>query len=263
VCVSGVSLFMAGFAKTRTEYNPEDNLQERDALILRHLPQVKRIVQRIAAHLPASVDRDDLVNAGIIGLIQSAERFDPSRENTFMTYAQVRIRGAVLSELRARDYLSRPIRRRLRELEDTYCRMEQENNGDVSEESVAEAMGLSLEEVFEIRSRACLSFIRFEDLGTLSQKEKTSAFREIGDIHAVDAFEKAQFKDVFNSLSQEIEKLPEKERMVISLYYVDELTMKEIGKVLNITESRVSQIHSAVILRLRRQLRLKGHITGN
>jgi len=84
---------MVGFAKTRTEYISGDNRRERDALILEHLPQVKRTVQRIAAHLPMSVDRDDLINAGIIGLIQSAERFDPGRENTFMTYAQVRIRG--------------------------------------------------------------------------------------------------------------------------------------------------------------------------
>jgi len=254
---------MAGFAKTRTEYTSGDNHRERDALILRHLPQVKCIVQRIAVHLPSSVDKDDLINAGIIGLIQSAERFDPTRENTFMTYAQVRIRGAILSELRARDYLSRPTRKRLRELEDTYYRLEQENNGDVSEASVADAMGLTPEEVFDIRSRACLSFIRLEDLGTLNQKERTSAFRDIADIRAVDAYEKAQFKDIVHALSQEIEKLPEKERMVISLYYIEELTMKEIGKTLDITESRVSQIHSAVILRLRRQLRLKGHIAGN
>jgi len=250
---------MVGFAKTRTEYISGDNRRERDALILEHLPQVKRTVQRIAAHLPMSVDRDDLINAGIIGLIQSAERFDPGRENTFMTYAQVRIRGAVLSELRSRDYLSRPTRKRFRELEDTCYRLEQETDGDVSDDLLAEAMGLTLEEVYDIRSRACLSFIRLEDLGMLSQKEKTSAFREIADIRAVDALENAQFKDVFHSLSQEIEKLPEKERMVISLYYADELTMKEIGKVLDITESRVSQIHAAVVIRLRRQLRLKGH----
>jgi len=167
--------------------------------------------------------------------------------------------GAVLSELRSRDYLSRPTRKRFRELEDTCYRLEQETDGDVSDDLLAEAMGLTLEEVYDIRSRACLSFIRLEDLGMLSQKEKTSAFREIADIRAVDALENAQFKDVFHSLSQEIEKLPEKERMVISLYYADELTMKEIGKVLDITESRVSQIHAAVVIRLRRQLRLKGH----
>ena len=255
---------MAGFAKTRTEYNPAgDNRRKRDALILRYLPQVQRIVQRIAAHLPASVDRDDLINAGIIGLIQSAERFDPARENAFMTYARIRIRGAVLSELRARDYLSRPTRRRLRELEDTYSRLEQEHKGDVSDEMLAAAMGLSLEEIHDIRSRACLSFIRLEDLGMLNQNETSSVFREIPDMQAVDALENAQFKDVLNCLSQAIEKLPEKEKLVISLYYAEDLTMKEIGKVLDITESRVSQIHTAVILRLRRQLRLKGHIADD
>lgn len=254
---------MAGFAKTLAEYNPDDNRKERDALILKHLHQVKRIVQRIAAHLPASVDREDLINAGIIGLIQAAERFDATRENAFMTYAQIRIRGAVLSELRSRDYLSRPTRRRLRELEDTYCRLERENNGDVSEASLAEAMGLTLEEVRNIQSRACLSFIRLEDLSLMNQTRNTTDAMEFAHMCEADAFENTQFKEVYHSLCREIEKLPEKERMVISLYYTDELTMKEIGNVLDITESRVSQIHTAVILRLRRQLRLKGHLTDS
>jgi len=249
---------MAGFATTCPEYDTDKNQQERDALILKHLPHVKRIVQRIAAHLPASVDREDLINAGIVGLIQSAERYDATRENTFMAYAQLRIRGAVLSELRARDYLSRPARKRLRELEKTYSRLERENNGDVNEEAIAKAMGVTLDEVYGIRSTACLRFIRLEDLGMLSQKEKSATLREIADKHSIDALEKAQFKDIFNSLSKEIETLPEKEKMVISLYYADELTMKEIGRVMNITESRVSQIHAAAILRLRKQLRRKG-----
>ncbi len=252
---------MAGFTNISQEYNGEDRLSKRDALVMEHLPQVQRIVQRIAAHLPASVDREDLINSGIIGLIQSAERYDHTRENTFMTYAQSRIRGAVISELRARDYLSRQVRRNLRELEDTYYRLEQENNGEVSDEALATAMDLSLEEVYDIRSKACLSFIRLEDLDLMNQKEKTIAVQEMADNQAIDAFEAAQFKDMHSALSREIEKLPEKEKMVVSLYYADELTMKEIGNSLDITESRVSQIHSAAVFRLRRHLRLKGYIT--
>jgi RNA polymerase sigma factor for flagellar operon FliA len=222
---------------------------------------VKRIVQRIAANLPASVEREDLINAGVIGLIQSAERFDASQKNTFQTYAQQRIRGAVLSELRARDHFRRPTRKRLKELEKTQSLLEQKTNGDVSEEDLANAMGLTIEKVHEIRSMACLRFIRLEDLGILSHQEKMSAYREMEVLHVPDAYENAHMKEVFNTLRRAIERLPHKEKMVISLYYADELSMKEIGEVLEITESRVSQIHAAAILRLRRRLRLKGHVS--
>lgn len=251
---------MSGFATRHNEYPSSNANGVRDELILKHLPHVKSIVHRIAAHLPASVEREDLVNAGVIGLIQAAERYDPARENTFMTYAQQRIRGSVLSELRARDYLTRPTRKRLKELEETHNLLEQKNNGEVSPEALADAMGLTIEEVYEIRSKACLSFIRLEDLGMLSYKEKQSAFNEIASYHGVDAYENTRLKEVFNSLREAIEKLPEKQRMVISLYYIEELTMKEIGRVLDITESRVSQIHSAAVLRLQKQLRQKGFI---
>ena len=251
---------MTGSANINTDYESDGNLSNRDALVMEHLPQVQRIVQRIAAHLPPSVDREDLISSGIIGLIQSAERFDASHANTFMTYAQTRIRGAVISELRARDYLSRHTRRNLRELEETYARLEQEQNGEVTDEALAEAMHRSLKDVHEIRARACLSFVRLEDLGLSNQKDKVAALKEIADSQASDPFEMTRLKDAHAALRAAIEKLPEKEKLVVSLYYAEELTMKEIGRTLDISESRVSQIHSAAVFRLRKQLRLKGHI---
>lgn len=253
---------MTGFANI-TSYSIDDSLSDRDALIMQHLPQVQKIVQRIAAHLPPNIDREDLVNSGVIGLIQSAERFDPSHGNTFMTYAQTRIRGAVISELRARDYLSRHTRKNLRELEETYGRLEQERNGEVTDEALADAMDLSLEDVYEIRTRACLSFVRLEDLGLTHQKDKASALKEMADNQTVDSFEMTALKDAHAALRKAIEKLPEKEKLVVSLYYSDELTMKEIGRVLDVSESRVSQIHTAAVFRLRKQLRLKGHIVDD
>lgn len=251
---------MTGTANISTDYETDGNLSNRDALVMEHLPQVQRIVQRIAAHLPPSVDREDLISSGVIGLIQSAERFDASQANTFMTYAQTRIRGAVISELRARDYLSRHTRRNLRELEETYARLEQELGGEVTDEALAKAMHLSLEDVHEIRARACLSFVRLEDLGLMNQKDKVSALKEVADSQASDPFEMTRLKDVHAALEAAIEKLPEKENLVVSLYYADELTMKEIGRILDISESRVSQIHTAAVFRLRKQLRLKGYI---
>jgi RNA polymerase sigma factor for flagellar operon FliA len=254
---------MTGFATINNEYSNDGNLSDRDALIMEHLPQVHKNEQRIAAHLPPSIDREDLINSGVIGLIQSAERFDAAHANTFMTYAQPRIRGAVISELRARDYLSRHTRKNLRELEETYCRLEQERKGDVTDEALAEAMNLSLEDVYEIRARACLSFVRLEDLGLTNQKDKASALKEIADSQSVDALERTQLKDVHAALREAIEKLPEKEKLVVSLYYTDDLTMKEIGRVLDVSESRVSQIHTAAVFRLRKQLRLKGHMVDD
>jgi RNA polymerase sigma factor for flagellar operon FliA len=254
---------MNGFTNITTDYGADGNLSDRDALVMEYLPQVQRIVQRIAAHLPPNIDREDLINSGIIGLIQSAERFDSSHANTFMTYAQTRIRGAVISELRARDYLSRQTRRNLRELEDTYARLEQELGGDVTDEALAEAMELSLEDVYEIRSRACLSFVCLEDLGLTNQQDKASVLKEMAGSQATDPYEMTQLKDVHAALKQAIEKLPEKERLIVSLYYGDELTMKEIGRVLDVSESRVSQIHTTAVFRLRKQLRLQGHIVDD
>lgn len=251
---------MAGYANNQIDYADVDKKRARDRLIIEYLPQVKRIVQRIAAHLPTGIETDDLIHAGIIGLIQSAERYDPTRKNHFMSYAQIRIRGAVLSELRARDFLSRPIRKRLRELEDAYFRLEQKSNGEVNEEDVAGEMGISLEEVHHIRQRAGISFIRLEDMNMVYQKERAAILKEISEVDVGDAFDRTQFKEIIHFLSQEIDRLPEKERMVISLYYTDELTMKEIGKVLDITESRVSQIHSTAVMRLRRQMRKQGYL---
>jgi RNA polymerase sigma factor for flagellar operon FliA len=254
---------MTAFTNTPIDYETGRHLSDRDALVLEHLPHVQRIVQRIAAHLPPNIDREDLVNSGIIGLIQSAERYDERHANTFMTYAQTRIRGAVISELRARDYLSRQTRRNLRELEETYAALEQELQGEVTDEALAQAMGLSLEEVYEIRARACLSFVCLEDLSLTHQQDKAAVLKEIADNQAVDPLEMTQLKDVHAALEAAIEKLPEKEKLVVSLYYTDELTMKEIGHILDVSESRVSQIHTAAVFRLRKQLRLQGHIVDD
>ncbi len=166
---------------------------------MEHLPQVQRIVQRIAAHLPASVDREDLINSGIIGLIQSAERYDHTRKNTFMTYAQFRIRGAVISELRARDYLSRQVRRSLRELEDTYYRLEQENNGEVSDEGWPRRW-TSAWKRFMTLDPGHASVLSAWKTWTCWVKRKKHPPREMADNQATDAFEAAQFKE-FSVLS--------------------------------------------------------------
>jgi RNA polymerase sigma factor for flagellar operon FliA len=226
----------------------------RDQLISEYLPYVKRIVQRLAVHLPSTVDIDDLMNVGVIGLIQAVDRYDPRRDNKFMTYAIFRIKGAVLSELRARDFLSRSNRRKIRELESAYQRLEQKLGREVEDKEIARELGVELEQVYRTKQMSSISFISLEELGVSSkdEKEKLMSFLANNDD---DALNLTKLKELKEALGGAIKQLPEKERLVVSLYYLDELTMKETGKVLGITESRVSQIHSQAILHLRSKLR--------
>ncbi len=249
-------------AQKKSRISEKDENLSREQLIHEYLPYVKRIVHRIAIHLPPNVETDDLINAGIIGLIEAVERFDPKRDNKFMTYASFRIRGAVLSELRSRDFHSRSTRRKLREYEKAYSRLEQKCGGIVTDEAVACELGISLDELYQVKKMSSMSFLSFEEIGFCSKEERDDVMSYLlgGDVK--DAFRLTRLKEIENAVARAIEQLPEKEKMVVSLYYWDEMTMKEIGKILDITESRVSQIHSQAIIRLRGKLR-KEKLLGN
>ena len=241
-------------AAARTRPPAKKRPASSEKLIHEYLPYVKRIVQRIANHLPASVDVEDLMNVGVMGLIQAVDRFDPKRDNKFMTYAIFRIKGAVLSELRSRDFLSRSSRRKLRELEQTCQKMEQRLGRDVEDVEVAEELGIDIDDLHRTRQMSSISFISFEELGLSSRDEKEKLMNFL--IHnEEDALSQTRLRELRSALARAIEQLPEKERMVMSLYYFDELNMKEAGEVMNITESRVSQIHSQAIMRLRKKMR--------
>jgi RNA polymerase sigma factor for flagellar operon FliA len=241
-------------AQTRTKKLVPKDPAYRDQLITEYLPYVKRIVQRLAVHLPSTVDIDDLMNVGVIGLIQAVDRYDPRRDNKFMTYAIFRIKGAVLSELRARDFLSRSNRRKIRELESAYLRLEQKLGREADDREIARELGVDLEQVYRTKQMSSISFISLEELGISSRDEKEKLLSYLIN-NEDDALSMTKLKELKEAMARAIKQLPEKERMVISLYYLDELTMKETGKVLGITESRVSQIHSQAILHLRTKLR--------
>ena len=204
---------------------------------------------------PGRVERlDDLLNVGVIGLIQAVDRYDPKRDNKFMTYAIFRIKGAVLSELRARDFLSRSNRRKIRELENAFLSLEQKLGREVEDREVAEELGVDIEHVYRTKQLSSISFISFEELGYSSKDEREKLMNFLVN-NDDDALTLTRLKELKNALAKAIEDLSEKERLVISLYYLDELTMKETGEVLGITESRVSQIHSQAIIHLRAKLR--------
>ena len=241
-------------AQTTLKSIDKNGSSYRDELITEYLPYVKRIVHRIAVHLPSTIDIDDLMNVGVIGLIQAVDRYDPSRDNKFMTYAVFRIKGAVLSELRSRDFLSRSNRRKIRDLETACLKLEQKLGREVDDEEVAKDLGIGVEQVYKTKQMSSISFISFEELGFSSRDEKEKLLSYLVD-NDDDALTLTRLKELKEAVARAIEQLPEKEKLVISLYYLEELTMKEAGKVLNITESRVSQIHSQAILRLRAKLK--------
>lgn len=243
-----------------TSAEPAEGSLDREALISEYLPYVKRIVHRIAIHLPPHVEIDDLINVGVIGLIQAIDRYDASRDNKFLTYAVFRIKGAVLSELRSRDYLSRSNRRKVRELDTVYLELEQKMGRPASDEELADALGVELEDIYQTKRMSSISFVSFEELGVSAEEEKVSLLGSLINSDTDDALTLTRLKEMKNALAEAIEDLPEKEKMVVSLYYAEELTMKETGQVLGVTESRVSQIHSQAIIRLRSKLRKKGLI---
>jgi RNA polymerase sigma factor for flagellar operon FliA len=243
------------FVSAHTNDHGQFNQMSREQFILLYLPYVKRIVHRIAIHLPPNVDTEDLINVGVIGLIQAIDRYDSSRDNKFTTYAAFRIRGAVLSELRSRDFLSRANRKKIRELEKAYLKLESKMGREVDDEELAEEMGISLEQLYRIRQMSTISFISYEELGYTSNNDKEKLISSLVRDDAKDVLTLTGLKQLKMAIAESIEDLPEKEKLVLSLYYMEELTMKETGKVLGVTESRVSQLHSQAVIRLRSKLR--------
>ena len=239
--------------------DPDASLS-RDALILKYTPYVKRMVGRFSGRIIRCLDREDLINAGIVGLIEAIDRYDASRDSAFITFATYRIRGAILSELRARDLCSRSARRRLRDMKETSLQLESKLGRPPEEDEVAAAMGIDMEEYHEIRHRAAISVVSFEELGVTAGGDRRRMIGELMDTDAMDGFAATGLKELTKILARAIAGLPKRDQLVVSLYYRDELTMKEIGRVLDISESRVSQLHTLAVLALREHLTEAGLI---
>ncbi len=239
-------------------YEPPIEMQpERDQLILEHLPQIKYIAQRISAKLPSHVELNDLVSAGVLGLLDAIEKFDPSRGVKFKTYAELRIKGAILDSLRNLDWAPRSLRKKSKDLERVYKDLEQRLGRPATDKEVCEAMAISLDEFYDLVDQIKgLNLGSFQDLASQEDdKNSEPLVKYIPDAPQMDPFFVFQRSEIRNILSVAIDCLPKKERLVVSLYYYDELTMKEIGKVLGVNESRVSQLHTKAMLRMRTKLR--------
>ena len=230
---------------------------ERNQLIVRYAPWVKFVALRMIARLPAHVQAEDLISAGIVGLIDALDKFDPAREVQFKTYALIRIQGAMKDELRSMDWASRSVRQKARRLEQAYTTLEQTLGRPPSSEEVASSLGLATSTLEEMLDDVkAISLISLEEMGKgVASEEHATLLDTLMTHEEQDPLELLNLADLKKALVQAIEQLPEKERLVISLYYFDELTMKEVGKVLNLTESRVSQLHTQTVLRLRGKLK--------
>lgn len=230
------------------------NAEEREQLLLEHLPQVKYIARRIHDRLPAQVPLDDLIHAGVVGLIDAVEKFDPSKNVQLKSYAKFRIRGAILDSLREMDWSPRHLRRQARRIEETHRDLKLRFGRAATEPELAKELGMSLDDFQHL-----LGELRGLDLGSLqAESMDPQADEDILNTRPgktdKDPFFLCLDSEIRSHISTALEDLDEKEKQVITLYYLEELTMKEVGSVLGVGESRVSQIHSAAIIRLRARL---------
>jgi RNA polymerase sigma factor for flagellar operon FliA len=225
-----------------------------DQLLLEQLPQVKYIARRIHERLPQHVPFDDLLHAGIVGLIDALHKFDASKNVRFASYAKFRIRGAILDSLRDMDWSPRDLRRKARRLEATMQKLQTELGHSASEPELAKAMGMSLEEfqhmLDEIRGLEVGS-LQIESLEDGHETDLSETIPGPADHDPLTLYMQGERKQM---LANAIAELPEREQQVLALYYQEELTMKEVGAVLGVGESRVSQIHSVAVARLRAAL---------
>ncbi len=232
----------------------------REQIIKDYVPLVKFVAYRIAARLPSHVELDDLINSGILGLMDAIEKFEPSRNIKFKTYAELRIKGAILDGLRELDWVPRSLRRKKKDIEGAYHSLEQQMGRAATDEEVALHLGMPLEELHKnLDDLKGVTLGTFVEVGEDGEGESLISF--VPDPDAEDPSQTFQATEIKDILREAMDMLPKKERFVVQLYYFDELTMKEIGTLLNITESRVSQLHTKAMLRLRGKL-LEKHIEG-
>jgi RNA polymerase sigma factor for flagellar operon FliA len=227
--------------------------QERERMMLEHMPAVRWMARRIHERLPQHVELDDLVSAGVVGLLDAFRKFDPAKKVQFRSYAQFRIRGAILDSLRTLDWSPRDLRRKGRAVEEAIRQLTARCGRTPSEPEVAREMGLELEEYQQL-----LGQLKGLEIGTLHLERSEDPGEEelayIPNPSEEDPLFRCLRGEMRERLAAAIEQLPERERLVVTLYYYEEMTMKEIGLALSVVESRVSQIHSSAVVHLRARL---------
>ncbi len=222
--------------------------------MLAYSPLVKYVAGRTAAGLPPHVEEADLISYGLDGLVSAIERFDPSREIKFETYAITRIKGAIIDELRSMDWVPRSVRARTREIERAHAKLEHRLQRTPTDEELAKELGIEVAELQEaLIAISHSSIVALDELWSVSDSsgDQVSLMDTIEDPGAPDPARALDVGDLKDRIADSIARLPEREKLVIALYYYENLTLREIGEVLGVTESRVSQLHTKAVLRLR------------
>jgi len=228
----------------------DSNIERADSLVRQHAALVKRIAFHLMARLPSSVQVDDLIQAGMIGLLEASIKYEPSKGASFETYAGIRIRGSMMDEIRKGDWVPRSVHRNARKISEAIKIVESRESRDAKDHEVAKELGMSLDDYYIcLKDSASGKLFSYDEVleagdGSMDQLES----------HSENPYLEIQGDAFKEGLAKAILTLPERERIVLSLYYDEELNLKEIGAVLSVSESRVSQIHSQAALRLRSRL---------
>ena len=248
---ANASALLQKYKEEPTKLTPK----QKDTLIMEYAPLIRFIAQKIAIRLPSHIELDDLISSGVIGLMDAIEKYDPTRDNKFKTYAEFRIRGAILDELRAQDWVPRSVRDKAKMLDKTVVELEAQLGRTATDEEVAAKLNISLEEFYDLVNQVRpVSVLSIDEANTFSNVDKMSIFNLLESCKLNNPFNQLKIKAVKAVVTKAIEDLPERQRLVLSLYYYEDLNLKEIGKILRVTESRVSQLHAQAISRLRAKL---------
>ncbi|MCP4877110.1 MAG: RNA polymerase sigma factor FliA [Gammaproteobacteria bacterium] len=229
-------------------YAEVENLGEKDQIV-RHASLVKRIAYHLLNRLPPTVQIDDLIQAGMVGLLEAASNFDPDRGASFETFAGIRIRGSMIDEIRRSDWTPRSVHRKFRSVSDAIRRIENDTGEDAKDSDVAQALGIGLSEYHQILIDSSSS--RIYSIDTMEESTQDAAIPSSSEDTPDEAFSSGEYQ---RQLAESIRQLPKKEQLVMSLYYDDELNFREIGGILDVTESRICQLHGQALLRVKSRM---------
>ena len=238
-------------------YKEDGDPRARERLVLAYSPLVKYVAGRMSTGLPAHVEEADLISYGLLGLISAIERFEPAREIRFETFAITRIKGSIIDELRSLDWVPRSVRAKAREIERANAKLEHQLHRAPTDQEMADALETTIDDFQASLVRISnSSVVALDELWTVSDSsgDQVSLLDTIQDDDAVDPAQELDLTDMKDRLADAIARLPEREKLVVALYYYENLTLREIGEVLGVTESRVSQLHTKAVLRLKSRL---------
>jgi len=238
-------------------YKDEKDEKARERLVLAYAPLVKYVAGRMSSGLPSHVEEADLISYGLLGLISAIERFEPEREIKFETFAITRIKGSIIDELRSLDWVPRSVRARAREIEKANAKLEHKLKRAPTDEEMAEELGTTVQDFQDFLLQISNSTVAaLDELWTVSDSsgDAVSLLDTIHDPDAPDPAAVMDQTDLKDRVAEAIARLPEREKLVVALYYYENLTLREIGEVLGVTESRISQLHTKAVLRLKSRL---------